>query len=484
MSDNNLTWLVNYDHGYGNHNSPYDLQKNGKTAKEIAEVRIPIHNNTAAWHQRWIDHCANRLAYESAMLAESGGLAADKFDIQPGGQVQVRGAWFTVIRVNKKGGQVVSVTTNCKYVPVRGIEEVKDYTPPTEEVAEKAKKAAKGKSQLPICNYPIELPPLTGDRLKDAYSDKFKEITKAEWDALYKDSKGTVVFPANEKHGAHRVRTIWRAFKTYVYITDQKRVDPPPPDAVQEIVLRSDLPSEREIITRTPAPLPSEDDIAFKQMKESLKAGVQVVVANQLFPTPMELAERMVIEAEIKPGDRILEPSAGMGNILTAIIESHPDSKGDIRICEINYNLCKILGMNGAGYAVIGNDFMELEAHEAYQFDRILMNPPFADGQDIEHITKALLQHLAPGGRLVAICANGPRQNDHLKPLILQWGGTWEPLPADTFKSSGTGVNTVLIVVDRPEHKPLKVIEPEPVIEPVEVIKPVYKPVIQFIQES
>jgi hypothetical protein len=27
-------------------------------------------------------------------------------------------------------------------------------------------------------------------------------------------------------------------------------------------------------------------------------------------------------------------------------------------------------------------------------------------------------------------------------------GGTWEPLPAETFRESGAGVNTVLITID------------------------------------
>jgi 16S rRNA G1207 methylase RsmC len=42
------------------------------------------------------------------------------------------------------------------------------------------------------------------------------------------------------------------------------------------------------------------------------------------------------------------------------------------------------------------------------------MNPPFANGDDIKHITHAL----KPGGRLVAICANGPRQNDKLRSVV------------------------------------------------------------------
>ncbi len=50
------------------------------------------------------------------------------------------------------------------------------------------------------------------------------------------------------------------------------------------------------------------------------------------------------------------------------------------------------------------------------------MNPPFANGQDIKHITHAL-RYLSPGGRLVAICANGPRQNDKLRPIVDARGG-------------------------------------------------------------
>jgi hypothetical protein len=72
------------------------------------------------------------------------------------------------------------------------------------------------------------------------------------------------------------------------------------------------------------------------------------------------------------------------------------------------------------------------------------MNPPFADGQDIVHIKHALTM-LKPGGRLVAICANGPRQAEKLRPLVEECGGEWEELPRDTFKESGTAVAAVLL---------------------------------------
>jgi hypothetical protein len=75
------------------------------------------------------------------------------------------------------------------------------------------------------------------------------------------------------------------------------------------------------------------------------------------------------------------------------------------------------------------------------------MNPPFANADDIKHIMHAL-KMLKPGGRLVAICANGPRQNDKLRPLVEARGGIWEELPSDTFIGAGTGVRTVLLLLD------------------------------------
>lgn len=94
-------------------------------------------------------------------------------------------------------------------------------------------------------------------------------------------------------------------------------------------------------------------------------------------------------------------------------------------------------------------DFLELSAGAGEpgcigRFDVVLMNPPFENGADIAHIVHAHGM-LASGGRLVAICANGPRQNEKLRPLVEAAGGTWEALPADMFAGEGTTVRTVLL---------------------------------------
>jgi 16S rRNA G1207 methylase RsmC len=85
-------------------------------------------------------------------------------------------------------------------------------------------------------------------------------------------------------------------------------------------------------------------------------------------------------------------------------------------------------------------------------FDRIVMNPPFADQQDIRHVRHAL-GFLKPGGRLVAIMSAGvtfreDRLAREFRALVEDRGGTIEELPADAFKASGTGVLAVLVTID------------------------------------
>ena len=80
--------------------------------------------------------------------------------------------------------------------------------------------------------------------------------------------------------------------------------------------------------------------------------------------------------------------------------------------------------------------------------------------------------HNGPLAGLVAICAGGPRQAAELRPMVDAMGGTWEPLPADTFRESGTGVNTVLLCVEAPDVA--RQDPPEPVAKPEPMAKPAH----------
>lgn len=198
-----------------------------RTLAEVIEVAKKSYPATIEHCNRWIAHYENRIAYERAMLNEQGGLKADSFDIQPGGRVLVDGEWLIVMRVNKKDGQINSVTTNARYVRVRGIEEIKDYRAPTEEDAAKVKKATK---LPPLVNFPGE---------------GFIEMTVEEYKRKHSDYKATRTAQATATHGAYRYRTAFLpnggCRTAQVYITDAKRVDPPAPEAAELLNVKTDL---------------------------------------------------------------------------------------------------------------------------------------------------------------------------------------------------------------------------------------------------
>src|SRR5688500_1172890 len=86
----------------------------------------------------------------------------------------------------------------------------------------------------------------------------------------------------------------------------------------------------------------------FKAMRDQLKSGraVQVVAAPQLFPTPPAIAARAVelLELDNWNGEawetlRILEPSAGTGNLIEAVRAEWEEAS--ITAYEINAALCQ-----------------------------------------------------------------------------------------------------------------------------------------------
>lgn len=175
--------------------------------------------------------------------------------------------------------------------------------------------------------------------------------------------------------------------------------------------------------------------------------GVRVVSVPNLFPTPNNVAHDVVSMAKLGPGMRVLEPSAGTGALLRALDERLSPTFGGVHptvhAIESNHELAGALQARFPWATVQCADFLSVRydvdgiGGDYEPFDRVLMNPPFERGADIKHVQHAL-RFLKPGGVLVGICANGPRQNDTLRPLA----DTWQALPRDTFR--GTNVSAAL----------------------------------------
>lgn len=171
------------------------------------------------------------------------------------------------------------------------------------------------------------------------------------------------------------------------------------------------------------------------------------------FPTPPELADRVVVEARIEDGMSVLEPSAGEGALVMAVRRASAKA----RIVAVEFNQRRFDKLFAARFdadpiRLLGLDFMQLEPSVlGGPFDRVVMNPPFAKGQDADHVTRAL-SLLRPGGRLVAIMASAvafrtDRRYVEFRGLIADHGGLIEPLPDGSFTSSGTAVRTVLVAM-------------------------------------
>jgi len=177
-------------------------------------------------------------------------------------------------------------------------------------------------------------------------------------------------------------------------------------------------------------------------------------VKTGYFPTPPEIVDKMIDLADVSHSMWILEPSAGQGHIADKICEVTGTNPLNMFVCEVLPENIKIL--QSKGYTVRGNffDFANSHIGSTWRFDRILMNPPFENQADIDHVSTAF-SLLADGGRLVSIMSSGVTFRNNKKTVefrdkILAEHSTYlEHLPEGAFKSSGTGVNTILLRLEK-----------------------------------
>lgn len=166
------------------------------------------------------------------------------------------------------------------------------------------------------------------------------------------------------------------------------------------------------------------------------------------FFTPPDIAEMVVKLAEIEPGHRVLEPSAGEGALVEAVAKAHTEAL--ITALELDPVLVGVLANKFTLRATIASgDFLAVTM--AAHFDRVVMNPPFGRGADMDHVTKAL-SLLRPGGVLVAIMSPHWTFAVHaaaqtFRGLVNDHHHIWTPLPDGSFKSAGTNVSTGILTI-------------------------------------
>ena len=162
------------------------------------------------------------------------------------------------------------------------------------------------------------------------------------------------------------------------------------------------------------------------------------------FITPKSVAAQVVELADIREGMEVLEPSAGRGDIAELV------NHGSKLTCiEYQQRLAKILELRG--FNTICGDFLE----HTGSYDRITMNPPFENFQDIRHVRHAF-DCLKPGGRLVSIMGESAFfRSDRILTEFRGWlddkGAEVIDLPAGSFQGTitSTGVKARIVVIDK-----------------------------------
>jgi 16S rRNA G1207 methylase RsmC len=184
----------------------------------------------------------------------------------------------------------------------------------------------------------------------------------------------------------------------------------------------------------------------LRLMQEALVMGIP-----GYFPTPPDVAKDLLQFASFDSLDRILEPSAGTGALIDAVLNQHPGAQ--ISYCEINVFLLDVLRLkyeDSTNVSFLERDFGEFHIrHQDLRFSAIIMNPPFEKGQDIDHLLRAH-RLLAPNGVLAAIISEGAFQRTDkraaaFRQFLASTNAVDSRLPSQSFKPSGTAVASRMI---------------------------------------
>lgn len=163
-------------------------------------------------------------------------------------------------------------------------------------------------------------------------------------------------------------------------------------------------------------------------------AGLCVDKSTECHVTPEKVCNAMAHHLDIDTTDRILEPSAGTGNLYKAVIKNCPNVESPLLV-EKDPAIFGYLRANTRGQ-LINSDFLRLTADKIGLFDKVIMNPPFSRGKALAHVKHAqrLLKH---DGFIIA-----------LVPASFKMDGmhVLELLPTGTFKTAPS-VRTKVIKV-------------------------------------
>ncbi|HZC17175.1 MAG TPA: methylase, partial [Caulobacteraceae bacterium] len=169
-------------------------------------------------------------------------------------------------------------------------------------------------------------------------------------------------------------------------------------------------------------------------------------VALDQFSTPPQLGALAVLAGQVRPGDQVLEPSAGTG-LLAILAEA---CGAALTLNEVSAGRFGLLEGLFPAAARAQHDARHLRdlLPGSGGFQVALVNPPF---QSLEAHLLAALDCLADGGRLSAIVPARLFEDAAAMTALAAHGRVVLRLafPARAYAKHGTSVDTALLVIDR-----------------------------------
>lgn len=192
--------------------------------------------------------------------------------------------------------------------------------------------------------------------------------------------------------------------------------------------------------------------------EEATSKGTALSKDLQFYETPQKVVTKLMERLYIPEGGRILEPSAGEGAIARELVHQFPENPVvAVEVDPSRAAQCREID----GVWVVERNFLKYHPGSEGLFDAVVMNPPFYGTHWMQHVVHAASM-LKSYGELRAVLPVTAQIGDSKKHReFRKWAlkhsrygrVQWTELPAESFASSGTRVNTVILTLTKDAGK-------------------------------